>query len=505
MRIHATPWLREKLLDLKRALTCTLQRLTTTLTGENLEADAAAVRWSELLRREHLPKLVTLCMSVWLHATNSMLTATTMPSAVDEIGGLHLISWTFALYLAGSISVAASASMLVARFGLRQSMIAAALVYTVGCVIVAIAPAMPVLLVGRVFQGLGGGALFALVFLAQERFFGVRLVPKVMGLVSMVWVLASFSGPAIGGAFANWGLWRLAFWFFALQGLLLAPAIFYLLRGDAEHSASAGLAERIPWFRIAFLTSAILLFSLAGADYDAVFSPLMVVAGCLSLAFFVARDRGARASRILPPQATRLEHPIANGIAMAFLTGLCLMSFMVYGPLILIEVYGMNPLQAGFVILVEPFAWSGAAILFSSARQGQEPWIIRGGSALVVAGLLGIAFSFPSGNLWGMMAAVVMMNGGMGMMWGFIIKRVIDAAPDPEKNRASSMLPITLQTGFALGAAVSGLIANGLGLEAGSSLEVLQRVCFWLFTGFVPLALLANLFAWRFVSPARVV
>ena len=60
-----------------------------------MEADAAIVRWNELIRREHLPKLVTLCMAVWLHATNSMLTATTMPSAVDEIGGLHLISWAF--------------------------------------------------------------------------------------------------------------------------------------------------------------------------------------------------------------------------------------------------------------------------------------------------------------------------------------------------------------------------------------------------------------------------
>ncbi len=466
-----------------------------------MDADAATVRWNELIRREHLPKLVTLCMAVWLHATNSMLTATTMPSAVDEIGGLHLISWTFALYLAGSISVAASVSMLVARFGLRRSMIVASLVYTVGCVIVATAPTMPVLLVGRVLQGFGGGALFALVFVAQDRFFGNRLVPKVMGLVSMVWVLASLSGPAIGGAFANWGLWRMAFWSFALQGLLLAPAIYYLLRDGTERRSTE--IERIPWFRITFLTGAILLFSLSGADYDRLLSPLMVIAGCLSLAFFVARDRGARASRILPPQATRLEHPIANGIAMAFLTGLCLMSFLVYGPLILIEVYGMNPLQAGFVILVEPFAWSGAAILFSGARQASEPWIIRTGSSLVVIGLLGIAFSLPHGNLWAMMAALIVMNGGMGMMWGFIIKRVVGAAPETEKDRASSMLPITLQTGFALGAAISGLIANGIGLESGSSLEVLQRVSFWLFAGFVPLALVGSLFAWRFVDPAR--
>ncbi len=97
----------------------------------------------------------------------------------------------------------------------------------------------------------------------------------------------------------------------------------------------------------------------------------------------------------------------------------------------------------------------------------------------------------------------LIMNGGMGMMWGFIIKRVVGAAAEAEKDRTSSMLPITLQTGFALGAAISGLIANGLGLESGSALEVLQQVSFWLFAGFVPLALLANFFAWRFVDPAR--
>ena len=60
-----------------------------------------------------------------------------MPSAVDEIGGLTLISWTFALYLAGSISAAASISLLVATHGLKKTMVRTALVFSVGCVVVA--------------------------------------------------------------------------------------------------------------------------------------------------------------------------------------------------------------------------------------------------------------------------------------------------------------------------------------------------------------------------------
>ena len=67
--------------------------------------------WRDLLTREYMPRLVTMALALWLHASNSMLTATTMPSAVDEIGGLEWISWAFALYLAGSISAAATMSL----------------------------------------------------------------------------------------------------------------------------------------------------------------------------------------------------------------------------------------------------------------------------------------------------------------------------------------------------------------------------------------------------------
>ena len=62
------------------------------------------------------------------------------------------------------------------------------------------------------------------------------------------------------------------------------------------------------------------------------------------------------------------------------------------------------------------------------------------------------------------------------------------------------MLPITQQTGFALGAALSGVIANSLGVETGG-VETLRQIAFWLFAGFIPLALLANWLAWRFVAP----
>jgi MFS family permease len=464
----------------------------------NPEQDAP--QWRELGNKEYLPRLITLSLALWLHASNSMLTATTMPSAVDEIGGLHLISWTFALYLAGSIVSAASMSIIVGRIGFRTAMVRAAIIYTIGCIIIALAPSMPVLLVGRVLQGLGGGSMVALVYVAQDRFFPNRLVPKIVALHSIVWTLAAFSGPAIGGAFATWGNWRMAFWFFAIQGLLLIPAVFSLLK-EREKIIPID-TESIPIFRIMFLTATILLYSLSAAHFDPIGSPALIALGCITLVLFIKRDASAKSSRILPPQVLDLNHPMSNGLLATFILSISIMSFLVYGPFILIEFYNLTPLEAGFVVLCESLAWGSGAVLMSGIKPSSEPLIIRTGSAMVIVGLVAMSMTFPYFLLVPTILAVIFGNFGMGMMWGYIIKRVLGSSPPEQKDRTASMLPITQQTGFALGAALSGLIANSFGLDNDSSAETVEAVTFWLFAGFLPLVLIGNWFSWRFVSRA---
>jgi len=445
------------------------------------------VSWRALLTRQYLPKLATMALALWLHASNSMLTATTMPSAVEEIGGLNLISWTFALYLAGSISAGASISLLLAKLGLKTTMIRTAVVFSIGSVVVATAPNMSILLVGRVLQGLGGGGLIALVYVSQDRFFPDHLVPRTVAFLSSVWMAAAFSGPVIGGAFATVGEWRLAYWAFAAQGLLLIPAVRFLLKsGESELRLEA---EPIPIVRLLLLSASILLVSISGAYYHPLATPLLIVLGCMALVLFVMRDRNAASARMLPAEAADLSHAIGNGIVAILLLCISIMSFLVYGPLILIELYGLTPLQAGFVVLLESLAWGSAAILFAGIRHESEARLIRIGGALVLLGLVAMAFVLPRGWLWSVVFAVLVLNSGFGMMWGFIIKRIVAAAAPADKDRTASLLPITQQTGFALGAALSGLVANSLAINGAPDASEFRLIAFWLFAGFVPFAL----------------
>lgn len=457
----------------------------------------AMIGWGDILTREHAAKIATLVLAVWLHASNSMLTATTMPSAVNDIGGLNLIHWTFSLYLVGSIVAGASVGLLVVKSDIRTMMIRSALIYALGCAVVALAPSMPVVLVGRILQGLGGGGLMGLVYIAQDRFFPNQFVPKIIACISVTWMIAAFCGPMIGGAFATWGVWRMAYWVFGAQALLLIVAISLLL--PKEDKTLAQKSERIPIVRLAILALAIFFVSFAGADFDPVISPLLVLLGVMALVMFVFRDRGALFSRILPKDVTNLNHPIGNGVLTIFLLCLCIMNFLIYGPTILIKLYGVTPFSAGLIIMGESLAWSCSAIFFSSTAVHKEPRLIRIGSALIVIGLIAIALTLPDQPLWMIIIASMIGSSGFGMMWGFIIKRIIANASTEEKSRTSSLLPMTLQSGFAFGAALSGLIANSLGLSDDMNNDGIRHIAFWLFAGFVPLALAGNLFAWRFV------
>ena len=454
------------------------------------------VTWRELFAWQYLSKLLVLCLAVWLHAANSMLTATLMPVVVEDIGGLELISWAFALYLMGSIVAASCISVFVASHPFRRVLMIATVIYGLGCLICGFAPHMAILLIGRTIQGLGGGALIALVFVSQDRFFPNRFVPRVVAFVSVFWTLSAFFGPVVGGVFANYGIWRYAFWLFTGLACLLLLVIPRLLADEQGETGSKGAS--IPMVRLSLVAASILLFSAAGIQDHLFLSLLLLLSGTVLLVLFVFRDTAVADGRLLPRHAFSLSHPVGLGILMTFVFCLSIMTFLVYGPVLLIKLYGLTPLQAGFVVLLESVGWGLGAVLLSGLPRHLEPLLIRLGGFFLVAGIVGQAWFLPAGPLLAVIITALFSNFGFGMMWGYIIKHVVGYAEQEDKDRASGILPSTQQTGFALGAALTGVIANGFGFDTMTEHAEFQLVSFWLFAGFIPIVVFGFWLAWRF-------
>jgi len=440
-----------------------------------------------------------LSLGVWLHAADGLMATTIMPNAVEDIGGLAYIYWTIALYELGSIVAGAATGLLVMRFGLRPAMSVAALIYAAGCVASAVAPDMAAMLAGRLVQGFGGGWMVALSHVGVTRLYPARLWPGLIALISAVWGVSSLVGPTIGGAFATAGLWRGAFWAFAAQAVVLAALIPLALRPVPP---AAGEAGSLPWRRLGVFAAGVLLLLTAGVCDNPLEALAMATLGLAVLAFaFRLEDRSPR--RMFPVRTLDWRTPWGPGFVTILLLSMCTISFGIYGPLFMQRMFGATPLAAGLLLALESVSWSVAAVTLAGAGRVLEAHLIRWGTAAIVAGTAGFAVTMPSGPLLALVPWAILQGAGFGAAWAFIMRRIVERVAEDDRERAASSVPTFQRLGYALGAAMAGIVVNGTGIAEATTVEAFRVPAFWAFAAFVPLGGIGILAAWRLAGPTE--
>lgn len=463
---------------------------------ESMTTIARSATWKDLWSSGLLGRFLLLCMGVWLHAADMLVTATITPSIVDEIGGVAYVSWTISLYQVGAIIAGAASAMLCQRASLKRVLKAAGLLYGMGCVIAALAPNMAVLLAGRFIQGLGGGMLLSLCYLAIQQWFAPNLWSRLFGINAFIWGAGSLLGPLIGGVFANLHAWRGAFWLFALQaGALWALAALLLPSEPPPRPA----AKEWPWLPLLILLVATLIIAQSGVTGQSALS----IAGCLSgagLLYAAARlDRRSR-TRLLPVQLLDFRDPVGAGLLMVFTLSVATTGFWAYGPLILKILFGTNPLFSGYVLAAQALAWSLATLAVSAAPLSADKLLIRGGAGLVALGAAAFALAVPAGSLTGIMVCALLQGLGFGLFWPAIVHRLVRVSHAGEQALAAAS-PSTIQRiGYAVGTAAAGIVANSSGLAEGISFSAARVAAFWVFAAFIPVLVIAVLCAWKFTE-----
>jgi MFS family permease len=453
--------------------------------------------WSALRQGGGLAQISILCLGVWLHAANSMLVATTLPSAVMEFGGAHLVSWAFTLYLLGSVLAGSMTGLLVSQWGLKPAIMGAVSLYTAGTIICAITPNMEIMLFGRLTQGLGGGGLVALTFVAVNRWYDSHVLPRAMALISAVWSTSAFMGPLIGGSFATYGNWRMAFWLFVLQAFVFVVLALFIIKPNTTRVTVEKIA--IPVVRLSVLTGAVLAMAMAGIYFNFMWSIIFAATSLLLLWKFLRLDAQAPA-KMFPSDPFTLGSRRGAGMTLLFLASASGMSFLVFGTFLLERLFDATPLVAGYIVAIESVAWGVGAVTFAGVQQSREKLLIHTGSFFILITLVGYAFALASDLLWWVAICALFQGLGFGMMWGFVAKRVIADTDNTERDVASSSIPTTEQIGFALGAAATGLVANSLGFDESMTNVQLKQIAFWLFAAFTPLMLYANFAAWKLLN-----
>lgn len=453
--------------------------------------------WAELLAPRYLATMTTLCLGVALFAFNAFLASTALPTAVQELQGVALISWALTLYLVFAIMGGVGAALTKKFLGARNTLLLSAVIFLCGTLVAANANSMPVVLAGRALQGSGEGVMAAVCFALIPELFPSRLVPKVFGTQAMVWAVAAFGGPVLAGLLTELVSWRAAF----LVNVPIVLIFIALVTFIAPNSKVVSAAEAFPGIRLLLIGGGIMCVAFAGL-VGPLFAAGLLLAAALLLVSAILLDRRSP-TQLLPGDAFRLNSVLGAGFWIILLMPVAGASGAVYLVLVLQEVWNYGPTAAGAVGAVMAVAWSVSAITVANVHDPRARLtFIRIGPALLMAGLCGILVAFWLGLLPVLILAQCAVGAGFGMCFGYTNQTIMEAASATERDRASALLPTLQSAGNAIGAAIAGLAANSAGFAMAISASDYLRAIVPVFTVAALIALLAWACALRMTNLA---
>lgn len=422
--------------------------------------DAPTGTWRQLLSGRYLGTATVLAGGVALYATNVYLTTSLLPTAIDDIGGQQYYAWTATVFLIASVISSMLVTNVLAARGPRGAYLIGLAIFALGTVVCAVSPTMELLLVGRTIQGSGGGLLAGLGYAVINAALPRHLWTRGAALVSAMWGVGTFAGPAIGGVFAQFGAWRWAFGVLVIATIAVAALVPSAL---PAHEPGSTTSSPVPVLSLALLTAAALLVSVAGILSNLAVTAAMVLAAVLLLIAFVAADRRSRHG-VLPPSTFN-----SSSLKWVYLTIVVLAvasTVETFIPLFGQRLAGLAPLAAGFLGAALALGWTLGEIPSASAT---APRIVRrivvSGPILVAIGL-GIMAAFltehaGAGAMVAWVIGLLFAGVGIGIAWPHLAVGAMTSVTDPgEGARASAAINTVQLIANAFGAALAGVLVN---------------------------------------------
>lgn len=383
------------------------------------------------------PLAVGMMAGVVATAFEAIAVATAMPAAATDLGEVELYAWAFSLYMVGMLSGSVAAGRIADRRGTLPALALGFAVMFGGLLVAGLAPTMLVLLIGRLVQGLGGGALNVGLYVVIARAFPEHRRAVMMTAFSACWILPAFVGPPIAAFVTTTWSWH---WVFlgVVPLLVIAAALALppLVRLQARHEP--GETNPVPAWVGLVLSAAAVAIQYAGQRFAArqdwlVAFAAVVGVGLLWIGLPRLMPKGfLTGGRGLP--AVMITRGVVAGAffgSEAFL------------PLMLVETRSQSLTLAGAMLTIGSVGW------FIGSWLQSRPWfrlerhtMIVVGAAAVAVGILGCVTVAWWPAMWVGVAWLVWPFAGLGM--GLVVAstglaQITFSAPAEQGRNASAL------------------------------------------------------------------
>ncbi|CAH0055458.1 unnamed protein product [Clonostachys solani] len=323
----------------------------------------------------------SLYIGALIYGLDSTIVVDIQPALIDQFDEFESLTWAGTGFPLGSFCSILPGAALYAIFDLKYMFIGSIILFEAASALCGAAPTMDVLIVGRVFAGMGGNGIF----LGILNYFSLITSDTERGRyisgMGVSWGIGAVLGPVVGGAFATSpATWRWAFYINLVIAAICAPAyIFWLPKvkpgGDHQRSTLTKLVS-LDWAGFILATGAMVSFTMvltfAGPTWpwnDKRTIALFVVTGILFVLTFVQQYFllfTTVADRMVPP-----KHVLINPTQLVLYVMTAVSATNIYVPLFYLPLYfsfarGDSTMQAAVRLL--PFiAFLASGTMFSGS------------------------------------------------------------------------------------------------------------------------------------------
>jgi len=258
-------------------------------------------------------------------------------------------TWVLTSYLVANAIILPATGWLASFFGRKRFLITCIVIFTIASALCGMAQSLPMLIIARILQGLGGGALQPISQAILLESFPPQKRGVAMSVFGLGVVVAPIIGPTLGGWMTDNYSWRWIFYINLPVGML-ALFLIQLFIEDPPYIRSAR-PPKIDFLGFGLLALWISCLQIAldkGQQEDWLASPFirgLLITGGMGLVLFIFRE-------------LMTDHPLINLRVLKnrnFLTGTILMTMMggvLYGsiallPLFLQTLLGYSSFQSG--------------------------------------------------------------------------------------------------------------------------------------------------------------
>jgi DHA2 family multidrug resistance protein len=402
--------------------------------------------------------LLGVMLATILEILDTSIVNVALPSMMGNLGAtVDEISWVVTSYIIANVIVIPMTSWLAGRFGRRRYFVTSIAIFTAASFLCGLATSLPELVLFRVIQGLGGGALLSMAQSIMMETFPPERQGTGQAIFGMGAALGPSLGPTLGGWITNQWSWPWIFYVNIPLGIVAA-----LLCAAYLHEPPASSVRRtqgVDWAGIVLLVvgvGALQTVLERGNRLDWFESRLIMtfaVVAVGSLALFIWHE--LRAAHPVVDLRVLRHRALAVGCVYGAMVGVGLYGSVFLFPLFTQQVLHWNSWQSGLGIAPSALV-TAITMMFVGRlvwRFGPAPLFAIGVAIFVPTMYLMSHWTLQSGQ-WDLFWPQIGRGIAIGFMFVPLSMSALRALPPSDMLQGAGLYNLFRQTGGSMGIAV---------------------------------------------------